>query len=210
MARRHLDPPTATGVDAWIARRFSGSIVRPRQAAYLIVVFWLVAIIAFGIAERLLDPKTFPTVWLAFWWALQTVTTVGYGDVVPQEVAGKALATILMLGGLSLLSIVTATIASGFVTSRQAQLRESGKDPIMRQLDELASGLARVETRLDGTPFEVYAEEPAALARFYRSLFGWDSESAPDTECFRYAVVADPEGAILAVWERDPRPGPDE
>src|SRR5689334_4172320 len=135
----------STTIDTWLMRRFTGNVIRPRQAAYLIIIFWLVGIFVFGVVEWLIDPTTFTSVWLAFWWALQTVTTVGYGDVVPHDAAGKALASILMLGGLSLLSIVTATIASGFVTSRQAQLREEGKDPVMRALDELASGVARLQ-----------------------------------------------------------------
>ena len=46
---------------------------------------WLVAVIIFGIVEHLIDDQTFPTVWLGMWWALATVTTVGYGDVVPQD-----------------------------------------------------------------------------------------------------------------------------
>ena len=44
---------------------------------------WLIAIVVFGIAEHLIDPQSFDNVWLGMWWATQTVTTVGYGDVVP-------------------------------------------------------------------------------------------------------------------------------
>ena len=75
------------------------------------IVLWLIAIVGFGIFERIADPKTFPTIWLAWWWAIQTVTTVGYGDVVPQQAAGKAVAAVLMVGGLAFLSIVTATVS---------------------------------------------------------------------------------------------------
>ena len=57
--------------------------------------------------QRLVDPNTFDNVWLGMWWALQTVTTVGYGDVVPVSTAGKLIASFMMLGGLSLLAVVT-------------------------------------------------------------------------------------------------------
>ena len=63
----------------------------------------MIGVVVFGVVERLVDPGTFDNVWLGMWWAIQTVTTVGYGDVVPGSTAGKVIATFLMLGGLSLL-----------------------------------------------------------------------------------------------------------
>ena len=135
-------------VDRWVDRKLSNKALRPRNAARLIAAIWLVAILIFGIAVRIVDPDTFPNVWLAFWWALQTVTTVGYGDVVPQDTSGKVFGAILMLGGLSLLSIITATITSAFITRRQADLQASGEDPVMRQLQQL-------ESRLDGIDAEL-------------------------------------------------------
>ena len=73
----------------WLDRRERRGGLRPRDAAYLIVAVWLVAVVIFGIVEHFLDRETFPTVWLGMWWALQTVTTVGYGDVVPQDTTGR-------------------------------------------------------------------------------------------------------------------------
>jgi voltage-gated potassium channel len=135
-------------MEQWIDRRLSSRALRPRNAARVIAVIWLVAIILFGIIERIVDPKTFTSVWLAFWWALQTVTTVGYGDVVPQDTTGKIFGAILMLGGLSLLSIITATITSAFVTRRQAEMQAAGDDPVIRELH-------RIESRLDGIDAEL-------------------------------------------------------
>ena len=142
------DPPSKTRIDRWIDRRLSSKALRPRNAARLIAAIWLTAVLLFGIVERIVDPETFPTIWLAFWWALQTITTVGYGDVVPGEADGKAVGAVLMLSGLSLLSIITATITSVFVTRRQADLQASGEDPVMRQLQQ-------IESRLDGIDAEL-------------------------------------------------------
>jgi voltage-gated potassium channel len=142
------EPQHATRVDRWIDRRLSSRALRPRNAARLIAVIWIAAVLIFGVVERIVDPGTFDTIWLAFWWALQTITTVGYGDVVPQHTSGKAVGAVLMLGGLSLLSIITATVTSAFVTRRQAELQASGEDPVMRQLHE-------IESRLDGIDAEL-------------------------------------------------------
>jgi voltage-gated potassium channel len=76
------------------------------------------------------------------------VTTVGYGDVVPSEASGKVFAAILMIGGLSFLSIVTATITSSFVARRQAELRDAGHDPMMQKLEEISSRLDEIEGEL--------------------------------------------------------------
>src|SRR3954463_6498715 len=114
--------------------------LRPRYAAYVIVAFWAVGVVVFGVVERLVDPKTFDNVWLGMWWAIQTVTTVGYGDVVPESTAGKVIASFLMLGGLSLFAVVTGAITSAFVAQRQRDMM-SDQDPVMLRLDELATGL---------------------------------------------------------------------
>jgi voltage-gated potassium channel len=142
------DPNPTTRLEQWIDRTLTSRALSPRYAARVIAVIWLAAVLAFGIVERIVDPDTFTSVWLAFWWALQTVTTVGYGDVVPQDTTGKIFGAILMLGGLSLLSIITATITSAFVTRRQAEVQAAGDDPVMRELQKL-------ESRLDGIDAEL-------------------------------------------------------
>ena len=111
--------------------------LRPRDAAFLIVAVWLVAVVIFGIVEHLIDDQTFPTVWLGMWWALATVTTVGYGDVVPQDSAGRVIASFLLLGGLALLSVVTATITSGFVARAQRDTFSDGEAELLAEIREL-------------------------------------------------------------------------
>ena len=100
--------------DRWIDRRLAGA-TRPRQAAALIAVVTTVITVAAGLLMTLVDHQSFPSVGLGLWWAIQTVTTVGYGDYVPQSVAGRAVATLVMLGGIGFLTVITAAITSGFV-----------------------------------------------------------------------------------------------
>lgn len=123
--------------------------LRPRDAAYVLGAFWAVAVVVFGALERLVDPKTFHSVWLGMWWAIETVTTVGYGDIIPKQTAGKLIAGFLMLGGLSLIAVVTAAITSGFVSRAQAQGRFTGEDPVMNKLDQVAAQLQGVKDELE-------------------------------------------------------------
>jgi voltage-gated potassium channel len=112
------DPGPPEPAVRWLDRKERRGL-RPRDAASVIIVVWLAAIVVFGIVEHLVDADTFPTVWLGMWWALETVTTVGYGDVVPESTSGRIIGAFLLLGGLALLSVVTATITSSFVARRQ-------------------------------------------------------------------------------------------
>ena len=132
----------------WLDRREKQKGLRPRYAAYIIVVIWLVAVVIWGVAEHLLDKETFPTVWLGMWWALQTVTTVGYGDIIPETTVGRAIATLLMLGGLAFLSVVTAVITSSFVARRQRELMDDGDEPVMDRLQHLHERLDGIEQEL--------------------------------------------------------------
>jgi len=131
-----------------LERRIERKGLRPRFAAYLIVAFWTAAIIVFGVVERLVDPRTFHSIWLGMWWATQTVTTVGYGDIVPQQTIGKIIAVFLMLGGLSLLAVVTGAITSAFVTHAEAERRAAGDDPTMRTLQGMTSQLEAIQREL--------------------------------------------------------------
>ena len=133
----------------WLLGRIEKKGLRPRYAAYVVIAFWMLAIIVFGVVERLIDPGTFSSIWLGIWWATQTVTTVGYGDVVPQQTAGKVIAVFLMVGGLSFLAVLTGAIASAFVTRAQVERQKGGDDPMMERLDELSTQLEVIRAELE-------------------------------------------------------------
>lgn len=141
--------PLVRDPERWLERRIERTGLRPRDAAYLIATFWAIAVVAFAIVERLVDPKTFPSIWLALWWAVETVTTVGYGDVVPDQTAGKIIASFLMLGGLSMIAVITAAITSGFVSRAQDQRRAAGDDPVMQKLQEISGEMEAVKAELE-------------------------------------------------------------
>jgi voltage-gated potassium channel len=65
---------------------------------------------------------TINSFWDAVWWSVVTITTVGYGDVVPVTPLGRAVGIFVMLSGISVISLLTATISSIFVAQR---IRES-------------------------------------------------------------------------------------
>ena len=72
----------------------------------------------------------------ALWWASTTVTTVGYGDTYPVTPEGRGVAIFLMLVGITLFSLLTATIAAFFVESRE-RADVASLDDVMRKLNEL-------------------------------------------------------------------------
>ena len=74
----------------------------------------------------------------AAWWAMATLTTVGYGDVVPETTAGRLVGAGLMFGGLLMLSLLTATIASVFVERKFR--RERGMEAVKAEKHVLILG----------------------------------------------------------------------
>jgi voltage-gated potassium channel Kch len=76
---------------------------------------------------RIADPDNFPSFGLAIWWALQTVTTVGYGDVVPTSVGGRFVGGAEMVLGVSFIAFVTAGVTSFIVQRAEAQAQEADR-----------------------------------------------------------------------------------
>src|SRR5262245_10136023 len=102
-------------------------------------------VVAFGVAMWIFDRDDFPTLGLALWWAVQTVTTVGYGDVTPTTAFGRLLATGLMILGFASLSLLTGIVASLLVNRRTQSEFHSTVDGLQAQLAELERLLKRTE-----------------------------------------------------------------
>jgi hypothetical protein len=122
-----------------------------KRAWRSIALATLVLTVAGGLLVRLTDPEAMTSVGTGLWWALQTVTTVGYGDVVPNSVTGRLTAAVVMLAGLSLLAVTTAAVTNAFV---QAAARRRGRgrdDPVLAELIALRAELAQLQTSITTT-----------------------------------------------------------
>jgi voltage-gated potassium channel len=139
-----------TRVERWLERAI-GRAVTPRGGAEVIAAVTTIATIGFGLLMTVIDHKNFHTIWLGLWWAVQTVTTVGYGDHVPTNAGGMLVAALVMLLGLAFLSVVTAAITSSFVArASELRARRSGGGAATPDQDgsDIAERLDRVEALL--------------------------------------------------------------
>jgi len=103
----------------------------------------------------------------ALWWAIVTVTTVGYGDRYPVTAGGRVVAAVLMLVGIGLIGVLTATVASVFIKEHTDATKEEvkqGHADLGQQLAVISDRLAGVERRLGTTPTDLAAVDAAADA----------------------------------------------
>ena len=109
-----------------------------------------------AIVIRVFDSDNFPSLGLAIWWALQTVTTVGYGDVVPTSTVGQVIGGIEMVLGISFITFLTAGVTSIVIQrgSAKAQAAERAHDEheaktALDALIETRAAITALDERLD-------------------------------------------------------------
>ena len=126
---------------AMIGLKEAAEAFRHRRFHYValtaIVVVGLGAIGIFAVERG--DNKSIATIGDAFWWAIVTTTTVGYGDVSPVTTEGRLIAVALMVLGIGFIGVLTATITSFFLDPAKA----SGQTSLVEER------LARIEEKLD-------------------------------------------------------------
>lgn len=130
----------------------AGVIFRKRGLGYIVMLTLLVALGVGGVFA-IVEGSAMTD---GFWWAIVTVTTVGYGDMFPVTAAGRAAATVLMLLGIGLVAVITAAVAAHFV--------EDDTDRTADELARLNDQMAALAARLDQLGFraEEVSEQPFA------------------------------------------------
>ena len=101
----------------------------------------IICIISFGYVFYLVEPqiKTFGD---GIWWALVTITTVGYGDITPLTTLGRLVAGTLMFVGLGLIATVTAIVSAKFIAN---YVDHHTNDDVLEKLEELEDEIEKIE-----------------------------------------------------------------
>src|SRR6185436_11117883 len=130
-----------------------------RNAAWVVVLATALAVFLGALVMWGLDHDEYPNYRRALWFTLQSVTTVGYGDVTPASAVGRAVAAIVMLVALGFITVVTATITSTFVEAarRRAATAAGTEDALEAILARLEAIEARLSERAGERPPEVDA-----------------------------------------------------
>jgi voltage-gated potassium channel Kch len=130
--------------------RLIARAVNPRTAAIVIASVTTSMTVLTGFLMTFADQDNFPTLGDGLWWAVQTVTTVGYGDITPTTPAGRLLAALVMLLGIGFLTVITASITGAFV-ARSSKERDVAQEPeplSEEHLHAIQERLDRIEAAL--------------------------------------------------------------
>ena len=134
-------------LDKWLARA-----TNPRSAAIVIATATIAITVGTGALMTVVDRENYPSIGSGLWWAVQTTTTVGYGDNVPTNVAGRLLAALVMLFGIGFLTIITAAITSTFVARSGREQKRAETEAPTEQLRQMDKRLERIEAALTERP----------------------------------------------------------
>ena len=140
-----------------VSRRTRGSRSQEVTTSVVTLAFatWFVAGLAVTDAERHVVGANIEGVGDGWWWAITTMSTVGYGDTFPISMQGRLVGTALMIMGVALLGTITASIASNFNLSHQSETTSATtatQNPelskVLSELETLKKRMAEIENNL--------------------------------------------------------------
>lgn len=102
-------------------------------------------VVVAGAVQTTVNEGEFNSFWDGIWWAVVTVTTVGYGDLYPTTVVGRLVGILLMIAGIGFLAVLTATIASLFIKAERSEETVA----IIEVLGRIEADVAELKGRLD-------------------------------------------------------------
>lgn len=152
----------------------SKTVITHRSLHFVLLAVGIIVFVCAGlvtIAERNAHGSNIHNLGQGLWWAIVTVTTVGYGDRYPVTPLGQGLAVFLMLAGIGLLGVLTATFASYFV-GQDLDKAKAERGELRQELEEARLDRDRLETKLDA----LSAQMGELLRRTSRSYNGRDAD----------------------------------
>ena len=131
------------------AVKFARRILSPQGLPFVALLSALV-VVAGGTAFAVIERELELSAWDGVWWAITTVTTVGYGDITPGTGAGRAIAVVVMLVGIGFVALLTAAAAQRFV--RQGDTTRPPEPPASDgavTLEDVDRRLRRIERLIE-------------------------------------------------------------
>lgn len=150
LALRLLRVLIIIGMIVRVGRRYFLELARHSLAAVFFLTLFVVMVS--GALMPHMEPETFEDFWAAAWWALVTMATVGYGDLVPVTDSGRAFAVGLILFGVSLMAMMSAAIAAFLVGLRVDLITEvdmAADSRIEKSLNRIQDRLDEIDKRLE-------------------------------------------------------------
>ena len=127
--------------------RMQLAVENRRVLPYLALMTAALSLLA-GFIVTLVDREDFPTFGTAVWWAVVTLGTVGYGDVVPHTAWGRVLGTLVIILGVTFLTFLTATVTSYFISAEQEAADITRREEFAAELARTTESLRRIDERL--------------------------------------------------------------
>jgi len=142
-------PPRAPHPRAW--KLLERKPLTVGRAAQIIALATFVVTLGGGVLMRFADTRNFHDIGDGIWWSVQTVTTVGYGDLVPTNTLGRLVASIVMLTGIAFLTVITAAITSTFVEAARQRAEGATRETLAVKLEQIGTRLDAIEAALKST-----------------------------------------------------------
>jgi voltage-gated potassium channel len=141
---------------SYLTTRTQRAVASRRVFPYLALVTLGLGLLG-GFLVTLVDKRDFPTFGDGVWWAIVTLGTVGYGDIVPHTAWGRVVGSLMIVFGVTFIAFLTATVTSEFVSAQEQEARElerrreeATEKETHELLRTLKTQLDAIEAKLDG------------------------------------------------------------
>jgi voltage-gated potassium channel len=118
---------------------------------YAALILFTIVVVG-GVLFVAVEPTQNLSTWDGLWWAVQTVTTVTYGDIFPTTALGRIVATVVMTAGIGFVALLTGALAQRFLygaSEGAASEVSTNEADITKKLDEMSVQMARLQQALE-------------------------------------------------------------